>query len=62
MLTFSYSKDRSPSVSRLWRVRGILRCHLRVAACSLFRVRVPGTFVAGVADAGAPVSDRSYNT
>ena len=51
-VNFFIPKDRYSSVSWLGRVRGILRCHVRVAACSLFRVRPPG----------AAVSDRAYNT
>jgi len=42
-VNFFIIQNRCTFVSRLLRVRGILRCHLRVAACSLFRVRVPGT-------------------
>jgi hypothetical protein len=41
-MNFFILKDRYATVSRLGRVRGILRCHLRVAASSLFRVRPPG--------------------
>ena len=61
-INFFIPKDRYSSVSRLWRIRGILRCHVRVAACSLFRVRVPGCLVVGVANAGSAVNDRAYNT
>src|SRR6266446_4048092 len=61
-INFFISKDRYSSVSRLGRFRGILRCHVRVAASSLFRVRPPGRLVAGVADAGAPRSATAATT
>jgi hypothetical protein len=42
-VNFFIPKDSSSSISWPWRIRGILRCHVRVAARSLFRVRVPAT-------------------
>src|SRR6266851_3360735 len=38
-LNFFIPNARQSPVSQPWRVRGILLCHLRVDACSLFRVR-----------------------
>ena len=61
-VNFFIPKDRDSSVSRLGRVRGILRCHVRVAASSLFRVRPPGRLVAGVADAGSVTAPTTHNT